>query len=135
MKLYHGCSFENLRSIMTTGLHPRLEKKSNWKKAPSRPDMVYLTVAYPFYFALSHKGLAAWHRGRASDDNFLPYFAGKAVGEAMKKLMQAHPQSSLLVLCGHTHSGGDIKVLDNLRVLTGKGEYGKLKTGGIRTVE
>ena len=36
-----------------------MEKKSNWKKAPSRPDMVYLTVAYPFYFALSHKGLAA----------------------------------------------------------------------------
>jgi hypothetical protein len=59
MKLYHGCSFENLRSIMTTGLHPRLEKKSNWKKAPSRPDMVYLTVAYPFYFALSHKGISA----------------------------------------------------------------------------
>ena len=59
MKLYHGCSVENLRSIMTTGLRPRLEKKSNWKKAPSRPDMVYLTVAYPFYFALSRKGIVA----------------------------------------------------------------------------
>jgi hypothetical protein len=59
MKLYHGCSVENLRSILLNGLCPRLEKKSNWKKAPSRTDMVYLTVAYPFYFALSHKGTVA----------------------------------------------------------------------------
>jgi hypothetical protein len=59
MKLYHGCSVENLRSILLNGLCPRLEEKSNWKKAPSRSDMVYLTVAYPFYFALSHKGTVA----------------------------------------------------------------------------
>lgn len=59
MKLYHGCSVDNLRSILVNGLCPRFERKSNWKKAPSRPDMVYLTVAYPFYFALSHKGFAA----------------------------------------------------------------------------
>ena len=59
MKLYHGCSVESLRSILVNGMCPRLEKKSNWKKAPSRPDMVYLTVACPFYFALSHQGIAA----------------------------------------------------------------------------
>lgn len=58
MKLYHGCSAKDLRSIMTNGLRPRLDKESNWKKNPSRPDMVYLTVAYPFYFALCHEGLA-----------------------------------------------------------------------------
>ena len=45
MKLCHGCSVENLRSILLNGFRPRLEEKSNWKKAPSRPDMVYLTVA------------------------------------------------------------------------------------------
>jgi len=59
MKLYHGCSVENLRSILLNGLCPRADKKSNWKKAPSRSDMVYLTAAYPFYFALSHKGIVA----------------------------------------------------------------------------
>ncbi len=45
MNLYHGCSFENLRFILMSGLRLRMEKKSNWKKTPSRPDMVYLTVA------------------------------------------------------------------------------------------
>ena len=58
MKLYHGCSAKDLRSIMTNGLCPRLDKQSNWEKNPSRPDMVYLTVAYPFYYALCHEGFA-----------------------------------------------------------------------------
>jgi hypothetical protein len=58
MKLYHGCSAKDLRSIMTKGLCPRQDKQSNWEKNPSRPDMVYLTVAYPFYFALCHEGIA-----------------------------------------------------------------------------
>jgi 3',5'-cyclic-AMP phosphodiesterase len=39
--------------------------------------------------------------------------------------MQAHPKSNLLVLCGHTHGGGELHVTDNLRVLTGGAEYGK----------
>ena len=43
---------------MTNGLCPRRDKQSNWEKNPSRSDMVYLTVAYPFYYALCHEGLA-----------------------------------------------------------------------------
>lgn len=78
---------------------------------------------------------AAWYQGRTSGDDFLPYFASKTVGDVMQKVMQAHPQSDLLVLCGHTHSGGEIKVLDNLRVLTGEAEYGKLLISEMLTVE
>jgi hypothetical protein len=58
MKLYHGCSAKDLPSIMANGLRPRWDRQSNWKENPSRTDMVYLTVAYPFYFALCHEGLA-----------------------------------------------------------------------------
>lgn len=49
----------------------------------------------------------------------------------MVKAMAAHPQSNLLVLWGHTHGSGEIKVLDNLRVLTGEAEYGKLRVNRI----
>lgn len=76
---------------------------------------------------------AAWHMGQTSDDRFLPYFASKVVGEVMMKVMQAHPKSNLLVLCGHTHGGGELQVADNLRVLTGEAEYGKLKL--LRSLE
>jgi len=67
---------------------------------------------------------AAWYQGQVSDDDFLPYFACRAVGDVMKRVMRANPQSTLLVLCGHTHGGGELQVLDNLRVLTGEAQYG-----------
>ncbi len=66
-------------------------------------------------------------QGRTSADDFLPYFSSKAIGDVMQKVMQTHPRSYLLVLCGHTHGDGQLQVLDNLRVLTGDAEYGKLK--------
>lgn len=67
---------------------------------------------------------ACWHQGRISDDNFLPYFTCKAVGDALREIMQARPDRELLVLCGHTHGEGTAQILDNLRVLTGGTEYG-----------
>ena len=68
---------------------------------------------------------AAWHEGKWSDDNFLPHFSCKAVGDVLKRVMQAQPQSNLLVLCGHTHGGGRLQVLDNLQVLIGEAIYEK----------
>jgi predicted MPP superfamily phosphohydrolase len=96
--------------------------------ATQYPNVIAVTHVPPFREA-------AWYQGKTSDDSFLPHFASKVVGEVMKKVMQAHPQSKLLVLCGHTHGGGEIKVLDNLRVLTGEAEYGKLRINGILPVE
>ena len=68
---------------------------------------------------------AAWYQGKISGDDFLPYFACKIVGDVLKKVMQSNPKSSLLVLCGHTHSGGEVRILPNLQVLTGEAEYGE----------
>jgi len=68
---------------------------------------------------------AARHQGKTSGDDFLPYFACKAVGDVLTRIMQAHPQSTLTVLCGHTHGGGELRVLENLHVLTGEAQYGR----------
>jgi hypothetical protein len=56
MKLYHGTNENVLPQILLKGLRPRGRRKSQWEKYPSRADMVYLTVAYPFYFAMNTKG-------------------------------------------------------------------------------
>jgi hypothetical protein len=96
--------------------------------ASKYPNVIAVTHVPPFREA-------AWYQGKPSNDDFLPYFASKIVGDVMRKMMEAHPRSSLLVLCGHTHGGGEIKVLDNLRVLTGEAEYGKLRINGILAVE
>jgi 3',5'-cyclic-AMP phosphodiesterase len=73
---------------------------------------------------------ACWHDGQISDDAWLPHFAGKAVGEALAEIMSVHPDRELLVLCGHTHSSGEARILPNLTVCTGGAEYGRPKIEG-----
>jgi hypothetical protein len=66
-----------------------------------------------------------WHEGRISDDNWLPFFACKAVGDVLRDAMAAAPDRQMTVLCGHTHGSGDAQILPNLHVLTGGAVYGK----------
>jgi 3',5'-cyclic-AMP phosphodiesterase len=67
---------------------------------------------------------ACGHEGKISDDNWLPHFTCKAVGDALLEAMTTAPKHSMMVLCGHTHSVGEAQVLPNLRVLTGGATYG-----------
>jgi 3',5'-cyclic AMP phosphodiesterase CpdA len=68
---------------------------------------------------------ACWHEGRISDDDWLPHFTCKAVGDVLARAMAVHPERQMTVLCGHTHGSGEAQVLPNLRVLTGGALYGK----------
>jgi len=67
---------------------------------------------------------SCWHEGKVSDDNWLPFFSCKAVGDALFEAMAAAPDRRMTVLCGHTHGGGEAQILPNLRVLTGGARYG-----------
>lgn len=68
---------------------------------------------------------ACWHQGAISDDNWLPHFTCRAVGEVLAEFMRARPDRDMLVLCGHTHGEGQARILPNLLVRTGGAEYGK----------
>lgn len=68
---------------------------------------------------------ACWHRGKISDDNGLPHFSTKIVGDTLVRIMKQYPDRHLTVLCGHTHSKAKVKVLDNLMVFAAQAEYGK----------
>jgi predicted MPP superfamily phosphohydrolase len=68
---------------------------------------------------------ASWHRGEVSNDDYLPFFSCKAVGEVLYKIMSLYPKKEMLVLCGHTHSAGKVEILPNLLVKTGSALYGK----------
>jgi predicted MPP superfamily phosphohydrolase len=78
---------------------------------------------------------AAWYEGRPSAADFLPFFSCKAVGDVLVEVAKAHPRCQILVLCGHTHGGGEIQVLENLRVVTGPAEYGEPEIQRIIDVE
>lgn len=38
---------------------------------------------------------------------------------------QQRPERQITALCGHTHDGCDVRVLDNLTVLVASARYGK----------
>jgi 3',5'-cyclic AMP phosphodiesterase CpdA len=78
---------------------------------------------------------AAWHEGGRSDDDWLPFFACRAVGDVLRAVMADHPHGELTVLCGHTHGLGECRVLPNLRVLTGGAEYGRPRLQRVIEIE
>jgi hypothetical protein len=68
---------------------------------------------------------SCWHKGKISDDDWLPHFACKAVGDVLLNAMRQWPDRQMTVLCGHTHSSGEALILPNLKVFTGAAEYGR----------
>jgi predicted phosphohydrolase len=74
---------------------------------------------------------ACWHEGRISNDDWLPHFTCRAVGEALRQAAARHPERKITVLCGHTHGQGVAEILPNLKVMTGGAEYGEPRVQGI----
>lgn len=68
---------------------------------------------------------ACWYQGQISNDHWLPFFACAAVGEVLIQLCRQFPHRQVTVLCGHTHSPGETRPLENLLVLTAAAEYGQ----------
>ncbi|MEO8202150.1 MAG: metallophosphoesterase [Gemmatimonadota bacterium] len=68
---------------------------------------------------------AAWHEGTRSGDDWLPHFSSQAVGDVLREVMEGRPDQEMLVLCGHTHSSGEVAMLPNLKVITGGSTYGE----------
>jgi predicted phosphohydrolase len=69
---------------------------------------------------------ACWHDGRISDDNWLPGFTCKAMGDLLAETAMATPECDITVLCGHTHGTGVADILPNLRAFTGEAQYGRV---------
>jgi len=64
-------------------------------------------------------------RDRISDDNYLPYFSSKAMGDVLLPVAKDNPSIEFLVLCGHTHSNALYQASGNLTVKAGTAEYCK----------
>lgn len=63
------------------------------------------------------------YNGKISDDNWMPHFSSKAMGDMLFSLAHRHPEKRLTVLCGHSHGSADVQHLPNLRCLTGPARY------------
>lgn len=114
-----------LTALRKFGVEAASEAKPNLYAAlGTNKTVVFVTHFPPF------KG-ACWHEGTLSDNQWLPWFTCTAMGEMLSEAAHAHPDSRIIVLCGHTHSSGVYDHLPNLRVLTGKAVYGSPDICGI----
>ena len=74
---------------------------------------------------------ACWHDGKISNDDWLPHFTCRAVGEVLREAALRRPERKIRVLCGHTHGAGTAEILPNLKVMTGGAEYGEPRVQGV----
>lgn len=78
---------------------------------------------------------AAWHEGRISKPDWLPWFSCEAVGNVISECADRHPDVSFRVFCGHTHSDGYYRASDNVFVYTAGAIYGIPQIQGILVSE
>ena len=60
--------------------------------------------------------------GKISDDNWLPYFGSKVMGDVLMEIANQNSEVEFLVLCGHTHSAANV-CYNNLVIEVGKADY------------
>ena len=96
--------------------------------APSYSRVLVMTHVPPFKEA-------CWYEGKMGNDDWLPHFTCKAVGDVLLETAKHYPQCEITVLCGHTHHSGTIQMFPNLYVKTGSAEYGQPHVEEILTIE
>lgn len=62
--------------------------------------------------------------GEPTDENWLPFYSSKAIGDIISKWAQKYPSIQFTVFCGHTHSRHEHRPLKNLKVKVGQATYG-----------
>ena len=74
------------------------------------------------------------HKGKISNDNFLPFFSSKITGDVLTQIAQENKEIEFLVLCGHTHSKAYWQPYENLIIKVGAAEYTKPEIQEIITL-
>lgn len=66
---------------------------------------------------------ACLYECKISDDNWLPFYSSKIMGDVLIKIAKKNSTIEFLVLCGHTHNNAEYQPLGNLTIKVGKAEY------------
>lgn len=73
---------------------------------------------------------SARYSGRPSGDDYAPFFVAERMGDVLLQYAAEHPDTTITVLCGHSHEAYEYKPLPNLSVCTGRGDYGSVFISG-----
>jgi Icc protein len=67
---------------------------------------------------------SATNNGKISDDDWMPHFSSKIMGDMLLDVMEDNPDKKCVVLCGHSHGESHYQASPNLICHTGKARYG-----------
>lgn len=65
----------------------------------------------------------SWQKDHPNDEDWLPYFSSKTMGDVIMAVAKKHNDIHFLVLCGHTHTAASVKFFDNLEIKAGGAQY------------
>lgn len=106
-------------TLIALGRNEAADLEQKLERLPAETRRIYVATHVPPFQQ------ACWHEGRISDPDHLPYFTWASGGEVLLAYAQRRPTTTIVVLCGHTHSSGTATILPNLTVHTGGAVYGK----------
>lgn len=66
---------------------------------------------------------ACMYDGKISDEDWLPFFGSKVMGDILMEIAAKNAAIEFLVFCGHTHSQAHCQPLANLTIEAGRAEY------------
>lgn len=73
-------------------------------------------------------------KGKVSDDDWMPHFSSKTMGDVLKSVAAEYKDKNFVVLCGHSHGRAKKKVASNMVCITGKARYGKPTIADVFTL-
>lgn len=109
---------ERYQRLVQLGAEAAYDVEQKLSKAlKSYPKVILVTHVPPFVEGSRYEN-------KPSNADFAPHFVAHQMGQMLMRVMQAHPERSLLVLSGHSHHEADYMPLPNLHCLTGHADYG-----------
>lgn len=75
------------------------------------------------------------YEGKISDDDWMPHFSSKHMGDVLLEMAENYQHKQITVLCGHSHGSADNKIAPNLRCITGDARYRHPKINHVFELE
>lgn len=126
--LHDHSLIKDLKELDRATLHRKLQQLGEQEAESLKQILTQALKQFPQIILLTHVPPfkeACWYQGEIGNDDWLPFFTCKAIGDLLIQLMEDHPHHQLTVLCGHTHHPGTAEIRPNLTVHTGAAEYGR----------
>lgn len=117
--------YRRIKELTGKSKHALLKKLQSLGEASSRKTELLLKkalVRYKHVFLLTHVPPfleSAWHENNFSDVDWAPHFTCEAMGDMLRRVMRDKTGHMLTVLCGHTHSPGEMWIKNNIQIKTG----------------